>query len=42
MIAAGCESLFDMERLAVMGFIEPFLRLPDLIKLRHDLYQSFY
>lgn len=41
MIAAGCESLFDIERLAVMGFIEPLLRLPDLIKLRHDLLQHF-
>ena len=41
MIAAGCESLFDIERLAVMGFIEPLLRLPDLIKLRHDLFLHF-
>lgn len=41
MIAAGCHSLFDMERLAVMGFIEPLKRLPDLIKLRRDLYQHF-
>jgi lipid-A-disaccharide synthase len=41
MIAAGCESLFDIERLAVMGFIEPLLRLPDLIKLRRDLYRHF-
>lgn len=41
MIAAGCESLFDIERLAVMGFIEPLLRLPDLIKLRHDVLQHF-
>lgn len=41
MIAAGCHSLFDMERLAVMGFIEPLMRLPDLIKLRSDLYQHF-
>lgn len=41
MIAAGCNSLFDMERLAVMGFVEPLLRLPDLIKLRHDIYQHF-
>lgn len=41
MVAAGCNSLFDIERLAVMGFIEPLLRLPDLIKLRHDLYTHF-
>ncbi|MBV9576681.1 MAG: lipid-A-disaccharide synthase, partial [Gammaproteobacteria bacterium] len=41
MIAAGCKSLFDIERLAVMGFIEPLFRLPDLIKLRHHLYHHF-
>lgn len=41
MIAAGCDSLFDIERLAVMGFIEPLMRLPDLFKLRRDLYQHF-
>ena len=41
MEAAGCHSLFDMERLAVMGFIEPLWRLPDLIALRHDLHQHF-
>jgi lipid-A-disaccharide synthase len=41
MIASGCKSLFDMERLNMMGFIEPLLHLPDLIKLRHDLYRHF-
>lgn len=41
MIGAGCHSLFDIERLAVMGFIEPLLRLPDLFKLRHDLFKHF-
>jgi lipid-A-disaccharide synthase len=41
MIAAGCNSLFNIERLSMMGFIEPLLHLPDLIKLRHDLYHHF-
>ena len=41
MIAAGCDSLYDIERLAVMGLVEPLFRLPDLIKLRHDLYKHF-
>lgn len=41
MAAAGCHSLYDIERLAVMGFVEPIFRLPDLIKLRHDLYRHF-
>ena len=41
MNAAGCNSLFDIERLAVMGLVEPLLHLPDLIKLRRDLYAHF-
>lgn len=41
MQAAGCKSLFDMERLAVMGLIEPLCRLPDLIRLRKSIYQHF-
>lgn len=41
MQAAGCHNLFDIERLSVMGLIEPLKRLPDLIKLRRDLYQHF-
>lgn len=41
MIAAGCHSLFDMERLAVMGLVEPLRRLPELIKIRRRLYQHF-
>lgn len=41
MIAYGCHSLYDMERLAVMGIIEPLRRLPELIRMRHHLYQHF-
>lgn len=41
MIAAGCKSLFDIERLAVMGIVEPLFRLHDLIKLRRDLHRHF-
>lgn len=41
MSAAGCNSLYDMERLSVMGLIEPLKRLPDILRLRRDLYQHF-
>src|SRR5579872_7465458 len=41
MIAAGCRSLHEMERLSVMGLIEPLKHLPDLFKIRHGLYQHF-
>lgn len=41
MIQVGCHSLFDIERLSVMGIIEPLKRLPDLLKLRRDIYQHF-
>ena len=30
MQAEGFQSLFDMDRLSVMGFIEPLKRLPEL------------
>jgi lipid-A-disaccharide synthase len=41
MIAAGCESLHDIERLSVMGLIEPLGRLPELFRIRRELYQHF-
>jgi lipid-A-disaccharide synthase len=41
MIAAGCHSFHDMERLAVMGLIEPLGRLPELFAIRRQLFQHF-
>jgi lipid-A-disaccharide synthase len=41
MIAAGCQSFYPMERLSVMGLIEPLKRLPELFKIRYDLYHYF-
>lgn len=41
MIAAGFNSLFDIERLSVMGIIEPLKRLPDLLRLRRDVCKHF-
>lgn len=37
MRSAGCEVLADADRLAVMGFIEPLSRLPELLQLRSRL-----
>jgi lipid-A-disaccharide synthase len=41
MLATGFNSFFDIDRLAVMGLIEPLGRLPELIKIRRFLYQHF-
>lgn len=41
MIAEGCLSFFPLERLSVMGFIEPLKRLPELLKIRRTLIQHF-
>lgn len=41
MQAAGCKSLFDIERLSVMGIIEPLKRLPDLLRLRQEVCEHF-
>lgn len=41
MIAQGMESLFPLERLSVMGFVEPLKRLPELISIRRQLYRHF-
>lgn len=41
MQAQGFNSLFPMERLSVMGLVEPLKRLPELLGIRRGLYQHF-
>ncbi|MDO8861493.1 lipid-A-disaccharide synthase [Haliea sp. E1-2-M8] len=41
MQAQGLDSLFPMERLSVMGFVEPLKRLPELLRIRRSVYQHF-
>jgi lipid-A-disaccharide synthase len=41
MIATGFQSLHEMERLSVMGLVEPLGRLPELFKIRRQLYEHF-
>ena len=41
MLALGCESLTPMERLSVMGFVEPLGRLPELFALKSRLRQTY-
>jgi len=41
MEALGFHSLFPQDRLAVMGFIEPLKRLPELLSIRRNLRRHF-
>lgn len=41
MLAAGCETLFSMERLSVMGLTEVIGHLPELLRLRRKLAAYF-
>ncbi len=41
MIKAGCHSLYEMERLSVMGFFEPLMRIRELLNMRSGLAKYF-
>ncbi len=41
MEAEGLQSLYPMERLSVMGFVEPLKRLPELLRIRGSVYRHF-
>ena len=41
MIAEGFNSHIPMDRLSVMGFVEPLKRLPELLRIRRDLKAHF-
>ena len=41
MVSLGCRSLAPMERLSVMGFVEPLGRLPELLGIKRKLEQHF-
>jgi lipid-A-disaccharide synthase len=41
MEAQGLHSMFPMERLSVMGLVEPLKRLPELLHIRRTVYRHF-
>lgn len=41
MLAEGFETLFPIDRLSVMGLVEPLKRLPELFKIRKSLFNHF-
>jgi lipid-A-disaccharide synthase len=41
MAEQGLQSLYPMDRLSVMGLIEPLKRLPELLRMRSAVYQHF-
>ena len=42
MVAEGCQSIVPMDRLSVMGFIEPLGRLPELFSIKRQLETLFF
>ena len=41
MLAEGMRTLYPMERLSVMGIVEPLKRLPELLRMRRRLFAYF-
>lgn len=41
MLAKGFHSFYDIEKLSLMGFIDPLLHLRELLSIRNGLYQHF-
>ena len=41
MLALGFNSFYPMDRLSVMGLVEPLKRLPELLRMRRQLYRHF-
>jgi lipid-A-disaccharide synthase len=41
MESQGLRSMFPMERLSVMGFVEPLKRLPELLRIRRKVFDYF-
>lgn len=41
MLASGFHSLYDIEKLTLMGFIDPLFHLRELLEIRNGLYQHF-
>ncbi len=41
MLEEGFDSHFPMDRLSVMGFVDPLLRLPELLRIRKAIKQHF-
>jgi lipid-A-disaccharide synthase len=41
MEAEGLDSMFPMDRLSVMGLVEPLKRLPELLRIRRTVFEHF-